>query len=115
MGLLVEKLSAHFLVMNGIGLRWKNSNYLFFTMNLRELRMRFFISSTAYDLHDFRAVIIEQLEKRGHEVLYHESPTNTELRKNFNLENAIELAQNFKRFIERLIFIGGKTEKISND
>lgn len=37
--------------------------------------MRIFLSSTAYDLLDFRAMIVDLLESKGHEVLYHESPT----------------------------------------
>ncbi|KTD88181.1 DUF4062 domain-containing protein [Paenibacillus etheri] len=37
--------------------------------------MKIFISSTSHDLSDFRALIVDRLEKRGHEVIYHESPT----------------------------------------
>jgi hypothetical protein len=37
--------------------------------------MRIFLSSTAYDLSDLRAFTINLLEKSGHEVLFHESPT----------------------------------------
>lgn len=37
--------------------------------------MKIFISSTAHDLSDFRALAVDRLEKRNHEVLYHESPT----------------------------------------
>src|ERR1700716_402475 len=37
--------------------------------------MRIFLSSTAYDLSDLRAFTIDMLEKSGHEVLFHESPT----------------------------------------
>ena len=37
--------------------------------------MKIFISSTAYDLSDFRALIVDLLQERGHEVIYHESPT----------------------------------------
>lgn len=37
--------------------------------------MKIFLSSTAYDLGDFRALIVDLLESKGHEVLYHESPT----------------------------------------
>lgn len=37
--------------------------------------MKIFLSSTAYDLSDFRALVVERLEKNGHEVLFHESPT----------------------------------------
>jgi hypothetical protein len=37
--------------------------------------MRIFLSSTAYDLSDLRAFTVNLLEKSGHEVLFHESPT----------------------------------------
>lgn len=37
--------------------------------------MKIFLSSTAYDLGDFRAKIVEILGKNGHEVIFHESPT----------------------------------------
>lgn len=37
--------------------------------------MKIFLSSTAYDLSDFRALVVDRLEKNGHEVLFHESPT----------------------------------------
>ncbi len=37
--------------------------------------MRIFLSSTAYDLADLRAFTVNMLEKSGHEVLFHESPT----------------------------------------
>lgn len=37
--------------------------------------MKIFLSSTAYDLLDFRAKIVEVLSKNGHEVIFHESPT----------------------------------------
>lgn len=37
--------------------------------------MKIFLSSTAYDLKDFRALIVDILESKGHDVLYHESPT----------------------------------------
>ncbi|WP_394803551.1 DUF4062 domain-containing protein [Niabella hibiscisoli] len=37
--------------------------------------MKIFLSSTAYDLLDFRAKIVEVLNKNGHEVIFHESPT----------------------------------------
>lgn len=37
--------------------------------------MRIFLSSTAHDLSDLRAFTIHILEKNGHEVLFHESPT----------------------------------------
>jgi hypothetical protein len=36
--------------------------------------MKIFLSSTAYDLKDFRALIVDILESKGHDVLYHESP-----------------------------------------
>ena len=37
--------------------------------------MRIFLSSTAHDLSDLRAFTVHLLEKSGHEVLFHESPT----------------------------------------
>ena len=37
--------------------------------------MKIFLSSTAYDLSDFRALVVDRLEADGHEVLFHESPT----------------------------------------
>jgi len=37
--------------------------------------MKIFLSSTAYDLGDFRAKIVDVLTKQKHEVIYHESPT----------------------------------------
>lgn len=37
--------------------------------------MRIFLSSTAHDLSDLRAFTVHILEKSGHEVLFHESPT----------------------------------------
>ncbi|MBU7315380.1 DUF4062 domain-containing protein [Paenibacillus oleatilyticus] len=37
--------------------------------------IKIFISSTSYDLIDLRALVVDRLQKRGHEVLYHESPT----------------------------------------
>ncbi len=37
--------------------------------------MRIFLSSTAYDLLDIRAKVVEVLTKQGHEVVFHESPT----------------------------------------
>lgn len=37
--------------------------------------MKVFLSSTAYDLIDIRAKVIEILTKNGHEVIFHESPT----------------------------------------
>lgn len=37
--------------------------------------MKIFLSSTAYDLADFRSLVVDRLEERGHEVLFHESPT----------------------------------------
>lgn len=37
--------------------------------------MKIFLSSTAYDLMDFRALIVDIMQERSHEVLYHESPT----------------------------------------
>lgn len=37
--------------------------------------MRIFLSSTAYDLLDIRAKVVEILTKQGHEVIFHESPT----------------------------------------
>jgi len=37
--------------------------------------MKIFLSSTAYDLSDFRALVVDRLEEKGHEVLFHESPT----------------------------------------
>lgn len=37
--------------------------------------MKIFISSTSHDLEDFRILTIQELESRGHEVIYHESPT----------------------------------------
>jgi len=37
--------------------------------------MKVFLSSTAYDLLDIRAMVIDILTKQGHEVIYHESPT----------------------------------------
>jgi hypothetical protein len=37
--------------------------------------MKIFISSTAYDLLDFRAKIVDLLKKHKHEAIYHESPT----------------------------------------
>jgi hypothetical protein len=37
--------------------------------------MKIFLSSTAYDLSDCRAIVVDRLEKDGHEVLFHESPT----------------------------------------
>lgn len=37
--------------------------------------MKIFLSSTAYDLLDIRAKVIEILSKQGHEVIFHESPT----------------------------------------
>ncbi len=37
--------------------------------------MRIFLSSTAYDLLDIRAKLVDLLTKRGHEVIFHESPT----------------------------------------
>lgn len=37
--------------------------------------MKIFLCSTAYDLFDFRAFVVDLLASRGHEVLYHESPT----------------------------------------
>ncbi|WP_416050281.1 DUF4062 domain-containing protein [Cupriavidus basilensis] len=37
--------------------------------------MKFFLSSTAYDLYDFRALVVDELQKLGHEVLHHEMPT----------------------------------------
>jgi hypothetical protein len=37
--------------------------------------MKIFLSSTAYDLADFRSLVVDRLESRGHEVLFHESPT----------------------------------------
>ena len=37
--------------------------------------MKIFISSTSHDLSDFRALIVDLLQERGHELIYHESPT----------------------------------------
>ena len=37
--------------------------------------MKIFLCSTAYDLQDFRPFVVHELAARGHEVLYHESPT----------------------------------------
>lgn len=37
--------------------------------------MKIFLSSTAYDLSDCRALVVDRLEQNGHEVLFHESPT----------------------------------------
>ena len=37
--------------------------------------MKIFLSSTAYDMLDFRALVVDRLEDDGHEVLFHESPT----------------------------------------
>jgi hypothetical protein len=37
--------------------------------------MKVFISSTTYDLEEYRKITISLLKKRGHEVIYHESPT----------------------------------------
>lgn len=37
--------------------------------------MKIFISSTSYDLFDLRSYLVHLLEKDGHEVIYHESPT----------------------------------------
>lgn len=37
--------------------------------------MKIFLSSTAYDLLDFRALVVHRLENDGHEILFHESPT----------------------------------------
>jgi len=37
--------------------------------------MRIFLSSTTYDLADFRSLTVNVLEKRGHQVLFHENPT----------------------------------------
>jgi len=37
--------------------------------------MKIFISSTTYDVEDIRLITIEALKNRGHEVIYHESPT----------------------------------------
>lgn len=37
--------------------------------------MKIFLSSTAYDLSDVRALVVDRLEEDGHEVLFHESPT----------------------------------------
>lgn len=37
--------------------------------------MKVFLSSTAFDLLDFRAKVVELLTKQGHEVIFHESPT----------------------------------------
>ncbi|CAN7380921.1 DUF4062 domain-containing protein [Massilia sp. LjRoot122] len=37
--------------------------------------MRIFLSSTTYDLYDVRAFVIHELEKDGHEVVYHENAT----------------------------------------
>jgi len=37
--------------------------------------MKIFLSSTAQDLSDFRAKVIDILTKQGHEVFFHESPT----------------------------------------
>lgn len=37
--------------------------------------MKIFLSSTAYDLLDIRAKVIDLLTKKGHEVIFHESPT----------------------------------------
>ncbi|MDN3584226.1 DUF4062 domain-containing protein [Mucilaginibacter flavus] len=37
--------------------------------------MKIFLSSTAYDLGDIRAKIVDILTKQKHEVIYHESPT----------------------------------------
>jgi len=41
--------------------------------------MKFFLSSTAYDLYDFRALVVDELRKLGHEVLHHEMPTFSSL------------------------------------
>lgn len=37
--------------------------------------MKIFLSSTAHDLSDFRELVVDRLQKDGHEVLFHESPT----------------------------------------
>jgi 5S rRNA maturation endonuclease (ribonuclease M5) len=37
--------------------------------------MKVFLSSTAYDLIDIRAKVIAMLSQKGHEVIFHESPT----------------------------------------
>jgi hypothetical protein len=37
--------------------------------------MKIFLSSTAFDLADCRALVVDRLEQSGHEVLFHESPT----------------------------------------
>ena len=37
--------------------------------------MKIFLCSTAHDLQDFRPFVVDALSARGHEVLYHESPT----------------------------------------
>ena len=37
--------------------------------------MKVFLSSTAYDLLDLRAKFVEIFTKKGHEVIFHESPT----------------------------------------